>query len=120
MTDPIQTIETAIDEAVKEIEQHTDEVEAKETTGLSDADVNRLAGKVAEIVYDKTKKLVSDLLDAAEDAAEIAAASIGETAEEVTEAPTEEAPAAEEDVSPEDVRPKRAHVLFRKPMKKDE
>ena len=112
---PVEEIKQEIAEAVQEIEEHVDKAEEYEELHLSDEDVR----KVVDAVYDKTKKLITDLLDAVEDAAEIAAESIeAPIAEAEAEAPVEEANA--EEAPAEDVKPRRSHPLFRKPMKRED
>lgn len=107
--DPVPAIETAIAEATDQIEAKIEQVEATEEDHWK-----ALADQVADAVYDKAKKLITDLLEAAEDAAEIATEAIeAPVAEAEQEAPTEEELEQEEDV-----KPRRSHPLFRKPMKK--
>ena len=115
-TDPVEEVKEAIEEAVEQIEDKVDEAEATEEKKW-DALVERIAQRSAEIGYEKTKKLITDLLDATEDAAEIALESMEAPTTE-TEATAETTEATEE--QEEDVRPKRTHILFKKPMKKDE
>jgi uncharacterized protein YpuA (DUF1002 family) len=113
LNNPTEEIKEAITDAVADIEDHVDEAEKHEGLRLSDEDVD----KVADKVYQKLNKLVSDLLDAAEDAAEIAVEAVETPAAAVEEEAAEPATEAEPE---EDIRPRRAHALFRKPMKKDE
>jgi hypothetical protein len=111
---PVSEIENAVAESTTEIKEAIVEAEAKEEQDW-DKLVDRIAKASAGEIYDKIKKLITDLLDATEDAAEMAAADM----EAAT--PVEETPAAEatEEEKEEDVAPKRSHPLFRKPMKKD-
>lgn len=109
---PIESLEETVEEAVEEIKDAVEE--AVTELHLSDSDKS----EIADMVYQKVNKLIHDIVEAAEDAAEI----LTDTA--LSEAPPAEAPAAEEpaateEEAEEDVKPKQGHKLFKKPFKKD-
>jgi hypothetical protein len=116
-TNPISQIESAISESTAEVVEALKTAEATEEehwSKLADMVAEKVGDRVSEQVYDKVKKFVGDLLDATEDAAEIAL----ESAAPATEAEAETAaPAGEEE---DDVKPRKSHPLFRRPMKKED
>ena len=107
-----------VDEAVAEVAEVVRETEAAEerTNGaMFEALAKRIADESAERTYVRMKQLITDLLDATEDAAAMAMEEGAGSAE--TEAPTDEEKAPE---SQEDVAPKRSHRMFRKIGKRED
>ena len=116
-TSPVSQIESAISESTAEVVEALKTAEATEEehwSKLADMVAEKVGDRVSEQVYDKVKKFVGDLLDATEDAAEIALETATPTTEE---AETAEAATPEDQ---EDVKPKKSHPLFRRPMKRED
>jgi methyl-accepting chemotaxis protein len=106
----VAEVADAIDEAIEAVEESVEEVKDI----VEGIDLDSLASKIADAVYDKTRKLVADLMEATEDAAAIVDEVLTETApatEEATPEPDEE--------DEEDVKPKTGHPMFKKPLKKE-
>jgi hypothetical protein len=110
--------ESDIHEAVAEIAeviQETEAAEEKTNAAMFEQLKKDIAEEVAERTYVRMKQLVTDLLDATEDAADMAMEEGAGSATTETSSDEEKAPDHEEDVAP-----RRSHRLFRKVGKREE
>lgn len=108
-----EEIQEKIDEAVEEIRE---EVSTTDGVTIDPKCVDEIVSKVTDSLYDKVKVLITELMEAIDDAEEIAAATV-----ETPPSNPEPASAATTTEEPpeDDVRPRNSHRLFRRPLKKD-